>query len=126
MNPLAISTAPQEAYQGTFKFMICAGLPSQSGSWVVHKEAAVLSQIANQWYVQSQLPQDNGCCPTRYSCHSEKGWLQSFCPDGQCILSDYGDTIITFVKGDANSGDTLVSCFGGNNCIARESRMFVW
>jgi hypothetical protein len=34
--------------------------------------------------------------------------------------------VITFVKGDANSGDTLVSCFGGKNCIARVSRMFVW
>jgi hypothetical protein len=34
---------------------------------------------------------------TRYSCHSEKGWLQSFCPDGQCSLPD-GDTCHYFCK----------------------------
>jgi hypothetical protein len=31
--------------------------------------------------------------------------------------------VITFVKGDAKSGDTLVSRFGGKNCIARVPRM---
>jgi hypothetical protein len=45
--------------------MACAGLLSQPGSWFIHKEAAVLSQIPNQGgYVQSQLPQDNGYCPS--------------------------------------------------------------
>jgi hypothetical protein len=40
---LAISAAPQQASQGTFECMDSAGLPSQPGSWFVHKEAAVLS-----------------------------------------------------------------------------------
>ncbi len=31
--------------------------------------------------------------------------------------------VITFVKGNAKSGDTLISCFGGKNCIARVPRM---
>jgi hypothetical protein len=31
--------------------------------------------------------------------------------------------VITFVKGNAKSGDTLVSHFGGKNCIARVPRM---
>ena len=31
--------------------------------------------------------------------------------------------VMTFVKGNAKSGDTLVSCFGGKNCIARVPRM---
>jgi hypothetical protein len=31
--------------------------------------------------------------------------------------------VITFVKGDAKSGDTLVSRFGGKTCIARVPRM---
>jgi hypothetical protein len=31
--------------------------------------------------------------------------------------------VITFIKGDAKSGDTLVSPFGGKNCIARVPRM---
>jgi hypothetical protein len=31
--------------------------------------------------------------------------------------------VLTFVKGDAKSGDTLVFCFGGKNCIARLPRM---
>jgi hypothetical protein len=31
--------------------------------------------------------------------------------------------VITFVKGNAKSGDTLVSCFGSKNCIARVPRM---
>jgi hypothetical protein len=31
--------------------------------------------------------------------------------------------VITFIKGNAKSGDTLVSHFGGKNCIARVPRM---
>jgi hypothetical protein len=31
--------------------------------------------------------------------------------------------VMTFVKGDAKSGGTLVSCFDGKNCIARVPRM---
>jgi hypothetical protein len=31
--------------------------------------------------------------------------------------------VITFVKGDAKSRDTLISRFGGKNCIARVPRM---
>jgi hypothetical protein len=31
--------------------------------------------------------------------------------------------VITFIKGNAKSGDTLISCFGGKNCIARVPRM---
>jgi hypothetical protein len=31
--------------------------------------------------------------------------------------------VITFIKGNAKSGDTLISCFGGQNCIARVPRM---
>jgi hypothetical protein len=38
-------------------------LPTQPGVWFVCKEEAVLSQIPYQGLVQSQLPQDNGCCP---------------------------------------------------------------
>jgi hypothetical protein len=32
-------------------------------------------------------------------------------------------SVITFIKGDAKSGDTLISCFGGKNSIARVPRM---
>ncbi len=94
---LSASAAPQVASQGTLEHMVCAGLPSWPGSWFVHKEAAVLSQIPNQGHAQSQLPQDHGCCPTRYSCHSEKG-LQSFCLDGQHSSPDDGDTCHYFCK----------------------------
>jgi hypothetical protein len=31
--------------------------------------------------------------------------------------------VLPFIKGNANSGDTLVSCFGSKNCIARVPRM---
>jgi hypothetical protein len=37
--------------------------PPRPRVWFVSKEEAVLSQILYQGHVQSQLPQDNGCCP---------------------------------------------------------------
>jgi hypothetical protein len=43
--------------------------------------------------------------------------------DTQFLLCLKAYVDITFIKGDAKSGDTLVSHFGGKNCIARVPRM---
>jgi hypothetical protein len=44
-------------------WFVQAAVPPRPGVWFVSKEEAVLSQIPYQGHVQSQLPQDNGCCP---------------------------------------------------------------
>ncbi len=120
---LAFSTAPQEVSQGTFQCMDCGGITPQPGVWFLSKEEAVLSQIPYQGHVQSQLPQDNGCCPWRYCYCSEKGGFKAFVWMGNFVCLMMLIPVLTFVNGDAKSGDTLVSGFGGKNCIARVPRM---
>jgi hypothetical protein len=48
-----------------------------------------------------------------------KGGFKAFIRMGDVIRLMTVIPVITFVKGDAKSGDTLVSHFGGKNCIAR-------
>jgi hypothetical protein len=56
----------------------------------------------------------------------KRGGFKAFVQMGNVFCLIMVIPVITFVKNDANSGDTLVSGFGGKNCIARVSRMFVW
>jgi hypothetical protein len=49
----------------------------------------------------------------------KKGGFKAFIWMGDVVHLMTVITVITFVKGDAKSGDTLVSRFGGQNCIAR-------
>jgi hypothetical protein len=53
----------------------------------------------------------------------KKGGFKAFVRMGDVIWLMTVIPVLTFVKGDAKSGDTLVSCFGGKNCIARVPRM---
>jgi hypothetical protein len=53
----------------------------------------------------------------------KKGGFKAFVWMGDVVCLMTVIPVITFVKGDAKSGDTLVSCFGGKNCIARVPRM---
>jgi hypothetical protein len=53
----------------------------------------------------------------------KKGGFKAFIRMGDVIRLMTVKPVITFVKGNAKSGDTLVSCFGGKNCIARVPRM---
>jgi hypothetical protein len=53
----------------------------------------------------------------------KKGGFKAFIRMGDVIRLVTVIPVITFVKGDAKSGDTLVSRFGGKNCIARVPRM---
>jgi hypothetical protein len=53
----------------------------------------------------------------------KKGGFKAFVWMGNVIHLMMVIPVITFVKGDAKSGDTLISCFGGKNCIARVPRM---
>jgi hypothetical protein len=62
-EPFLLSVLHLEVSQGTFQCMVCAGIPPRPGVWFVSKEEAVLSQIPYQRHVQSQIPQDNECCP---------------------------------------------------------------
>jgi hypothetical protein len=52
-----------------------------------------------------------------------KGGFKAFVWMGDVVCLMTVIPVITFVKGDAKSGDTLISCFGGKNCIARVPRM---
>jgi hypothetical protein len=52
-----------------------------------------------------------------------KGGFKAFVPMGDVVWLMMVIPVLTFIKGDAKSGDTLVSCFGGKNCIARVPRM---
>jgi hypothetical protein len=53
----------------------------------------------------------------------EKGGFNAFVQIGNIIHLIMVIPVLSFIKGDAKSGDTLVSCFGGKNCIARVLRM---
>jgi hypothetical protein len=53
----------------------------------------------------------------------EKGGFKEFVQMGNVICLMMVIPVLTFVKGNAKSGDTLISCFGGKNCIARVPRM---
>jgi hypothetical protein len=52
-----------------------------------------------------------------------KGGFKAFVQMGDVIRLMTVTPVITFIKGDAKSGDTLMSRFGGKNCIARVPRM---
>jgi hypothetical protein len=53
----------------------------------------------------------------------KKGGFKAFVRMGDVVWLMTVTPVLTFVKGDAKSGDTLVSCFGGRHCIARVPRM---
>jgi hypothetical protein len=53
----------------------------------------------------------------------KKGGFKAFIQMGDVIRLMMVIPVITFIKGNAKSGDTLVSHFGGKNCIARVPRM---
>jgi hypothetical protein len=53
----------------------------------------------------------------------KKGGFKAFVRMGDVVRLMTVIPVTTFVKGNAKSGDTLVSCFGGKNCIARVPRM---
>jgi hypothetical protein len=53
----------------------------------------------------------------------KKGGFKAFVRMGDVIQLMMVIPVLTFVKGNAKSGDTLVSCFGGKNCIARVPRI---
>jgi hypothetical protein len=53
----------------------------------------------------------------------KKGGFKAFVRMGDVVRLMMVIPVLTFVKGDAKSGDTLVSRFGGKNCIARVPRM---
>jgi hypothetical protein len=53
----------------------------------------------------------------------KKGGFKAFVRMGNVICLMMVIPILTFVKGNAKSGDTLISHFGGKNCIARVARM---
>jgi hypothetical protein len=55
----------------------------------------------------------------------KKGGFKAFVRMGDVVRLMTVIPVITFVKGDAKSGDTLISRFGGKNCIARVPRMFL-
>jgi hypothetical protein len=54
------------------------------------------------------------------------GGFKAFIQMGDVICLMTVIPVLPFAKGDAKSGDTLVSCFGGKNCIARVPRMCLW
>jgi hypothetical protein len=58
----------------------------------------------------------------------KKGGFKAFVQMGNVVhLMMVVIPVLTFVKGNAKSGDTLVSCFGGKNCTAPGTQdMFVW
>jgi hypothetical protein len=49
----------------------------------------------------------------------KKGGLKAFVRMGDVVRLMTVIPVLTFIKGNAKSGDTLISCFGGKNCIAR-------
>jgi hypothetical protein len=49
----------------------------------------------------------------------KKGGFKAFVQMGDIVCLMMVIPILTFVKGDAKGGDTLISCFGGKNCIAQ-------
>jgi hypothetical protein len=53
----------------------------------------------------------------------KKGGFKAFDRMGDVVCLMTVIPVITFLMGDAKSGDTLVSCFGGKTCIARAPRM---
>jgi hypothetical protein len=53
----------------------------------------------------------------------KKGGFKAFVWMGDVVRLMMVIPVLTFVKGDAKSGDTLVSHFGGKNCIAKVPRM---
>jgi hypothetical protein len=52
-----------------------------------------------------------------------KGGFKAFVQMGDVVRLMTVIPVLTFVKGDAKSGDTLISCSGGKNGIARVPRM---
>jgi hypothetical protein len=57
----------------------------------------------------------------------KKGGFKALVQMGDVVCLMTVIPVITFIKGDAKSGDTLVSCFGGKNCIARVPQdVFMW
>jgi hypothetical protein len=53
----------------------------------------------------------------------KKGGFKAFIQMGDVVCLMMVIPVKTFVKGNAKSGDALISCFGGKNCIARVPRM---
>jgi hypothetical protein len=53
----------------------------------------------------------------------KKGGFKAFIQMGDVVRLMTVIPVITFIKENAKSGDTLVSHFGGKNCIARVPRM---
>jgi hypothetical protein len=53
----------------------------------------------------------------------KKGGFKAFIQMGDVVHLMMVIPVLTFVKGNAKSGDTLVSCFGGKNCTALVPRM---
>jgi hypothetical protein len=53
----------------------------------------------------------------------KKGAFKAFIHMGNVVHLVMVIPVLTFIKGNAKSADTLVSCFGGKNCIAQVPRM---
>jgi hypothetical protein len=53
----------------------------------------------------------------------KKGGFKAFIRMGDVVRLMTVIPVLTFIQGDAKSGDTLVSHFGGKKCIARVPRM---
>jgi hypothetical protein len=53
----------------------------------------------------------------------KKGGFKAFIRMGDVVRLMTVIPVLTFIQGDAKSGDTLVSPFGGKKCIARVPRM---
>jgi hypothetical protein len=53
----------------------------------------------------------------------KKGGFKAFMRMGDVIRLTTVIPVLTFIKSHAKSGDTLISHFGGKNCIARVPRM---
>jgi hypothetical protein len=104
-----------------------------SGAWLVQSylpnlEAGsstkkVLSQPQHMWQDQLQLPQSDGSCVAGGTCCSTKGGVPAYVWMGDIVRRRMVIPVIAFIKGDAKSGDTLVSQLGGKNCTFRVQRL---
>jgi hypothetical protein len=104
--------------------MASTGIPPRPGGWLLRKEEEILSQPQDMQQDQPQLPQsDASCAAGGYMVLPNKRGFTAYVQMGDICVQTDGHTSDCLHKGDAKSGNTLVSQFGGKNFTFKVPRL---
>jgi hypothetical protein len=103
--------------------MASIGIPPQPGGWLLHKEEEVLSQLKTHSRTNHNYHKVMQAVLHWVHAAQQKGGFPAYVQMGDIMHRLMVIPVIAFVKGDAKSGNTLISQFRGKNCTFRVPRL---